>query len=86
MQLIDADAIKYTARFTDYADGRMTSDAIVTKDEIDGLPTIDAVQVVRCKDCEYYYADEKWCRRLGLCGAFNEDDFCSHGKRREDDE
>lgn len=41
MRLIDADAIKYTARFTDYADGRMTSDAIVTKDEIDELPTID---------------------------------------------
>lgn len=43
-------------------------------------------EIVRCKDCEYYYADEKWCRRLGLCGAFNEDDFCSHGERREDDE
>lgn len=44
MRLIDADAIKYTAMFTDYADGRMTSDAIVTKDEIDELPTIDPVK------------------------------------------
>lgn len=44
MRLIDADAIKYTARFTDYADGRMTSDAIVTKDEIDELPTVDPVK------------------------------------------
>lgn len=41
--------------------------------------------LVRCKDCEFYNADEKWCRRLGLCGAFNEDGFCSHGERKEDD-
>lgn len=43
----------------------------------------DIVEVVRCKDCEFYNKDEKWCRRLGLCGAFNENDFCSHGERRE---
>ena len=41
MRLIDADAIKYTARFTDYADGRMTSDAVITKCEIDSMPTVD---------------------------------------------
>ena len=44
MKLIDADAIKYTARFTDYADGRMTSDAVITKCEIDSMPTIDPVR------------------------------------------
>ena len=44
MRLIDADAIKYTARFTDYADGRMTSDAVITKCEIDSMPTIDPVR------------------------------------------
>lgn len=52
---------------------------------IDNAPTVDAVEVVRCKDCEFYGEDEKWCRRLGLCGAFNENDFCSHGERREDE-
>lgn len=40
------------------------------------------VPVVKCKDCEYYTQEDRWCRRLGLCGAFNEDDFCSHGERR----
>lgn len=43
----------------------------------------DAVEVVRCKYCEFYYADEKWCRRLGLCGAFDADGYCAHGERRE---
>ncbi len=42
------------------------------------------VQVVRCKDCEFYDENEKWCRRLGLIGAFNENDFCSHGERKKD--
>lgn len=40
--------------------------------------------IVRCRDCEYYTAEDKWCRRLGLCGAFNEDGFCSYGERRDD--
>lgn len=40
--------------------------------------------IVKCADCEYYTAEEKWCRRLGLCGAFNEGGFCSYGTRRDD--
>lgn len=42
------------------------------------------VRVVRCKDCEFYTEEERWCRRLGLCGAFDPNDYCSHGERRED--
>lgn len=53
MRLIDADAIKYTARFTDYADGRMTSDAVITKCEIDSMPTVDPVQHGRWIDHQY---------------------------------
>lgn len=42
------------------------------------------VEVVRCKDCEYYTAEERWCRRLGLCGAFDPDGFCCWGERKSD--
>ena len=63
MRLIDADAIKYTARFTDYADGRMTSDAVITKCEIDSMPTIDPVKHGRWVD---RYGDGDWhCTRCG---------------------
>lgn len=51
------------------------------------LPTIDAVPVVRCKDCKYLIAP-------GLCSnpmavGFNalepnEDDFCSRGEKKEE--
>ena len=50
------------------------------------LPTVDAVEVVRCKDCKH--------REDGLCTLESvydypwyytkDDDFCSYGERRAD--
>lgn len=65
----------------DGAYGYMDTKSIV--DMLNDLPK--RTEVVRCKDCEFYTADELWCRRLGLCGAFDPDDFCSHAERREDE-
>ena len=61
---------------------------------IDEQPTVDAVEVVRCKDCRYYMRSDELCEmiaaRLHLyeCGKqWNEDSFCCWGKRRgEEDE
>lgn len=56
--------------------------------------SIDAVPVVRCKDCKYYKISElhppyKFCFRLrhptenrSVGYNFADDDFCSHGERR----
>ena len=50
--------------------------------EIDNAPTVDAVEVVRCKDCKNW--NDGICKS-GFGLAFNgEDDFCSYGERRED--
>lgn len=47
--------------------------------------TSDRVEVVHCKDCEYYnpepYGDVPMCYR-GL-GYMGEDDFCSLAERRD---
>ena len=48
---------------------------------------VDAVQVVRCKDCKYLMFSDCY----GECGAghlgiVRPDDFCSRGKRKEDAE
>ena len=55
-------------------------------------PTVDAVEVVRCKDCVYYkpgkhFKDVNFCQRLPYYaekGGLNvsDEDFCSHGERR----
>ncbi len=49
------------------------------------LPTVDAVEVVRCKDCKYYRESFPY----NTCAAFepvlvpDEYDFCSYGERKE---
>lgn len=50
-------------------------------------PTIDAVPVVRCKDCKYYSIRAYgrvvcWCSRHGI--VVEDMDFCSRGELKED--
>ena len=56
------------------------------KMELDEAPTIDAVEVVRCKDCKYCgEIDENgWhcCENLGV--GMPKNGFCSDAERRED--
>lgn len=51
----------------------------------DGLTVnVKAKELVLCKNCEFYTEEERWCRRLGLCGAFDQNGYCSHAERKED--
>ena len=57
---------------------------------IDDCPAIDAVPVVRCKDCIYYekgidYPPYCNCPSGGISDYPQEDDFCSHGERGEEE-
>lgn len=76
MRLIDADALKERLkRSSRYFD---------LKFDIDEAPTIDAVPVVRCKDCKY----SKPNGELYGCPFFDEiraDEYCSSGERRAAD-
>ena len=45
-------------------------------------PTIDAVPVVRCKDCKFQ-GDEDDCPLLSLSAYTEPDDFCSYGERKD---
>lgn len=89
MRLIDADAFLERMSRTDRFFGVVY--------DINDEPTVDAVPVVRCRDCKH-------CRNLpnGLCYLYTEpydnargykgeavcvepDDYCSCGERRTDD-
>lgn len=81
MRLIDADELMEKYHKTPVWDSWV---------EINNAPTIDAVPVVRCKDCKHEIstADIRartgsyWCNyKLQPCDA---DDFCSYGKRKEE--
>ena len=58
----------------------------VIEDVIKSLPSAEAVEVVRCKDCKWY---DKFspihtkCRCKLAKWWCNDKDFCSYGERRE---
>ena len=44
-------------------------------------PTVDAVPVVRCRECKYRSKDG--CHIIDANIWMDDDDFCSHGERKE---
>ena len=92
---IDADVLKEVMRPTiqggkELADGYTFNDLwSVAENLINHIPTVDAVPVVRCKDCKYlepttingkpfYPVCHVWD-----CLAVDDDGYCYRGERRE---
>ena len=52
---------------------------------IDNTPTVDAVPVVRCKDCEYMCRDNVgvFCKIWNGYNGCGYDGFCNYGERKE---
>ena len=46
------------------------------------MPTVDAVEVVRCKDCKFFVSDMEWCEADDEHPA-RPDAFCSWAERRD---
>ena len=86
-RLIDADKLLTNVIAISNSEGQVTWSAVSTIDIL-AAPTVDAVEVVRCRDCKYRGtdycifhikgepADEELLRKL-------DNDFCSYGKRKE---
>lgn len=57
------------------------------KEMLMDAPTVDAVEVIRCKDCKHNSLNRKsgnaWCD-FGF-GLYQLDDFCSRGEKRENE-
>lgn len=88
---IDADALKEVCY--KFAQDVSRSAMAFVQGQINAAPTIDAVEVVRCKDCIFWntdkkgFSDECVCRQfsvLNVCDRYTlPTDFCSCGERRE---
>ena len=70
-----------------FADG-----VLYALNRIDEQPTVDAVKVVRCKDCKFwvcgYITDQDdfippKCGKYKQMVGHSSDDFCPYGERRE---
>ena len=72
MRLIDANALIEEAN----AEGAY---GYVDAFQIANAPTVDAVEVVRCRDCKHRYSDS-WCEYV------DDDNFyCARGERKVGD-
>ena len=70
-RLIDANALIEEA----YAEGAY---GYVDAKQIADAPTVDAVEVVRCKDCKHRYSDS-WCEYVDDDDNF----YCARGERKD---
>ena len=69
-----------------------SKDMCPTLEHINEAPIVDAVSVVRCKDCKYYNQDDPsdWFRCDIFQGSYEKGfptephDYCSYGERRTD--
>ena len=91
MRLIDADALGigicnfdvFSPEGTLYAEGWNQAIKILQK-----APTVDAVEVVRCKHCVWYEDGKEYAPYCdNPCSELQhpyDETFCSYGERRED--
>ena len=77
-RLIDADAflekMKRTSRYFDVVF------------DVEEMPTVDAVPVVRCRECKHCDPENYHCDHpMGTAAPLRRkpDDFCSYGERKE---
>lgn len=89
MRLIDADAMGIGMCNPDvfpggsklYAEGWNLAIKI-----LQNAPTIDAVEVVRCKDCRHMTLEIgiRWCNVWDRPNGDGDDGFCNYGERKEE--
>lgn len=88
-RLIDGDLLMETV-FNDVVlvDGEVKCVGLILAETVDKAPTIDAVPVVRCRECKFGSWDSETDDAM-VCVRTNDgfwrsgNDFCSRGKRKE---
>lgn len=78
-RLIDAEELELQFDVSD--------EDIIAKEIIRNAPTVDAVPVVRCRDCEHLVNAVVNVNGFLICGVsdmeITPEDFCSYGERKE---
>lgn len=86
-RLIDADAMRDD--WLENGENEYVYDTNAVLDSIDSQPTVDAVEVVRCRECKHRYNGKDCTHPLLLSYSFGairnvkDNDFCSYGERKD---
>lgn len=81
-RLIDADKLLTNVVAVSNSKGQVTWSAVSVMDILTAQ-TVDAVKVVRCKNCKHY--NEGFCVGYHAHHDIMPDDFCSYGERKDGD-
>ncbi len=89
MRLIDANAMRED--WLENGENEYVYDTNAVLESIDAQPTVDAVEVVRCKDCKHYKPRSQsvhWEHTVLCCARsanlkFPPEGFCSYGERKD---
>lgn len=84
MRLIDADALRivFTEKGSERVCGVELCKAIIFR--IDEMPTVDAVPVIRCKDCKNFVDEEDQSYCIDMAGQCDGNGFCAWAERKEE--
>ena len=77
MRLIDADALKLEIACVYGSNPKYIN-------WLNHAPTVDAVPVIRCKDCKWYYRGGATCMFWDGANSMCGDDYCSRAERKEE--
>jgi hypothetical protein len=90
-RLIDANAFQFAPDPWGGANGvlflgrgggkQIATTLLMLKKMVDNAPTVDAVEVVRCKDCKHYIKSMMLCMHGDGMDTPDKMDFCSYGER-----
>ena len=83
MRLIDADELKDWSEIVP-----LTGDGGIDINDFDeklkSMPTIDAVPVIRCKDCKNFVDEEDQSYCIDMAGQCDGNGFCAWAERKEE--
>ena len=84
-RLIDANALLASEWWDSIYD---EFDKVRAKLIVHTIPTVDAVEVVRCKECKHMKIDRngyRWCLVWTGINGMGDDGFCNYGERKDND-
>lgn len=87
MRLIDADKIEPHEQLTCFGNGQAEFVMVAYMDDIDALPTVDAVEVVRCRDCKRWdkYHNEQFGECKWTFRVTKAEGYCNYGEWKDGD-
>ena len=85
MRVIDADYGQKQLTIAEVECGKnFETDCNHVRDFLNAMPTIDAVPVVRCRECKHHHdCGTHFCDALGMDCPDDSEFFCKYGERKE---